>query len=85
MSYLKPQSAKDWGEDLWAMAREQQTSAEFAQAAHRILVQGRNETATKREDLLRLCHGAPMAVEMDTRDLEAAIRRLVDFAWEATQ
>ena len=40
------------------------------------------EFIPNRESLLRLCHNAPRAVEMDTRDLETAIRRLVDFAWE---
>ena len=37
------------------------------------------------ERLLSLCHLAPNAVQMNTRDLEAAIRRLVDFAWEMTK
>lgn len=39
----------------------------------------------KREELLRMCHTAPKAVDMDTRDLESAIRRLVEFAWESVQ
>lgn len=39
----------------------------------------------EREELLHLCHNAPRAVEMDTRKLEIAIRKLVDFAWEVVR
>ena len=34
------------------------------------------------EELLRVCHTAPQAVEMDTRDISTAVHRLVGFAWK---
>lgn len=83
MSYHKPQSAREWGEELWAMSAVQRTSGEFGQTAHHILAQGRQEGFSDRMKLLDLCRMAPKAVEMDTVDLHAAVRRLVDFAWEA--
>ena len=84
MSYHKPQSAREWGEELWAMSSVQRTSEEFDHTAHRILVQGRQEGFSDRMNLLDLCRMAPEAVKMDTVDLHAAVRHLVDFAWEAT-
>lgn len=39
----------------------------------------------KYDRLLELCHTAPKAVAIDTRDLETAIRRLVEFAWKAVR
>ena len=45
----------------------------------------RAEFIPNKESLLHLCHTTPKAVKMDTRDLETAIRRLVDFAWEMVQ
>lgn len=35
--------------------------------------------------LLDACNTAPMAVGIPTRDLETAVRKLIDFAWEAVQ
>lgn len=81
MSNDKPQTVHAWGDTLWAMASAQRTSVEFAQAAQEIFEQGFG----KREDLLSICYTSPQAVNMYTRDLQAAIRTLVEFAWTAVQ
>lgn len=79
MGDKKPQSAHDWGVKLWSMASVARSSAEFTKVAEEIHEQGVRE----HEQLLSMCHTAPKAVDIDTRDLGAAIRQLVEFAWLA--
>ncbi len=81
--WILPDYQEKWGStlfDVWEIGQSRRLDT------YTFLKDARKDYPTaefipNRESLLRLCHGAPKAVGMDTTDLETAIRKLVDFAW----